>query len=149
MSGSFAYSEEGNYAVTVTVHDIGGQSTTISDTAVIADATLSASATQPTVRHDRGGHLPGSAVRQPRCSAEPVAQFTDANTAAPLSDFTATIDWGDGTPLVGRHGRSAARRPPRTFVVTGSHTYADSGVNGGIGNTTRSRSSSSTWVVPN
>ena len=28
-----------------------------------------------------------------------VASFTDANPVSTIADFTATIDWGDGTPL--------------------------------------------------
>src|SRR5262249_31530873 len=52
----------------------------------------------------------------------PVATFTDANPAAPLSDFTATITWGDGTPssagpIVQPNGIGT------TFQVLGSHAY--------------------------
>ena len=49
---------------------------------------------------------------------------------APLSDFTATIDWGDGTPLTA--GTISQPVPGGAFIVSGSHTYADSGVNGGV-----------------
>jgi hypothetical protein len=52
-----------------------------------------------------------------------VATFTDDNPAAVPSDFTATIDWGDGTsPTAGSIGSSSA-----AFVVIGMHTYADEG----------------------
>src|SRR5207302_2340297 len=52
-----------------------------------------------------------------------VATFTDANPNAPLSDFTATITWGDGqtsagTITVGSGG---------SFTVTGTHSYATEG----------------------
>lgn len=52
-----------------------------------------------------------------------VATFEDDNSAAAPGDFTATIDWGDGTPTTaGAIGSSSA-----AFVVTGTHTYADEG----------------------
>ena len=61
-----------------------------------------------------------------------VGSFTDANPAAPVSDFRATIDWGDGTPdSVGTVSQPGG--PGTAFIVTGSHTYADAGVNGGVG----------------
>ena len=52
-----------------------------------------------------------------------VATFEDDNPAALPSDFTATIDWGDGSPTTGGtiFSNSAA------FVVIGQHTYADEG----------------------
>lgn len=52
-----------------------------------------------------------------------VATFTDDNPAAAPGDFTATIDWGDGSPTTaGTIGSSSA-----AFVVLGQHTYADEG----------------------
>jgi len=52
-----------------------------------------------------------------------VATFEDDNPAAGPADFTATIDWGDGSPTsAGTIGFSSA-----AFVVLGSHTYADEG----------------------
>ena len=52
-----------------------------------------------------------------------VATFTDDNPDATTADFTATIDWGDGSPVTaGSIGASSA-----AFVVLGTHTYADEG----------------------
>jgi hypothetical protein len=52
-----------------------------------------------------------------------VATFSDDNDAATPADFTATIDWGDGTsPTAGTIAASSA-----AFVVLGQHTYADEG----------------------
>jgi hypothetical protein len=51
-----------------------------------------------------------------------VSTFTDANATAPASDFTATIDWGDGSPLT--LGTIAEPNGAGTaFVVAGNHTY--------------------------
>lgn len=52
-----------------------------------------------------------------------VATFEDDNPGASPADFSATIDWGDGSPTTpGSIGSSSA-----AFVVIGQHTYADEG----------------------
>ena len=51
-----------------------------------------------------------------------LATFTDSNAADSAGDFTATIDWGDGTLTAGTiTGSNGA------FAVGGSHTYASDG----------------------
>src|SRR5207247_10407796 len=50
---------------------------------------------------------------------------TFTNTGYPdntASDFTATIDWGDGTTTSGTVSGGSG-----TFTVSGNHTYADEG----------------------
>ena len=52
-----------------------------------------------------------------------VATFEDDNPAATPADFTATIDWGDGSgTTAGTIFASSA-----AFTVLGQHTYADEG----------------------
>jgi hypothetical protein len=52
-----------------------------------------------------------------------VATFEDDNGAATPADFTATIDWGDGSATTpGTIASSSA-----AFTVSGQHTYADEG----------------------
>jgi ELWxxDGT repeat protein len=53
-----------------------------------------------------------------------VATFTDANAGAPISDFTATINWGDGTAA---SPGTVVSNGNGNFTVTGTHTYADEG----------------------
>ena len=53
-----------------------------------------------------------------------VANFTDANPFGVAGDFSATINWGDGQSSTG----SIRDNPLGGFEVTGSHTYASSGV---------------------
>ncbi len=56
----------------------------------------------------------------------PVATFTDGNSAAPLTNFSATINWGDGTAI----SSGAITQPggiSTTFAVSGSHTYTAHG----------------------
>ena len=61
-----------------------------------------------------------------------VATFNDANPMAPTTDYTATIDWGDGTP----NSQGTVIQPGgvgTTFEVLGSHVYVNSHANGGAG----------------
>ena len=51
-----------------------------------------------------------------------VATFTDANPNATVSDFTATITWGDGSTSAGTVVATG-----NGFAVNGAHTYADEG----------------------
>jgi hypothetical protein len=51
-----------------------------------------------------------------------VATFTDANPNATVSDFAATINWGDGTSTAG-----TVVAQNGSFAVEGAHTYADDG----------------------
>jgi len=51
-----------------------------------------------------------------------VATFTDTDTAAQASEFTATINWGDGTTSTGTIAGSNG-----LLAVSGSHTYAATG----------------------
>src|SRR6185369_9688650 len=51
-----------------------------------------------------------------------VATFTDTDTANVASDFTATINWGDGNTTAGTVSGGGG-----TFTVSGTHTYATAG----------------------
>ncbi len=54
-----------------------------------------------------------------------MATFTDEDTTPTLSDFSATIDWGDGSePSTG----TVASGATSGFIVTGTHTYANPSV---------------------
>jgi hypothetical protein len=53
-----------------------------------------------------------------------VASFTDANPGGQATEFSATIDWGDGTPAtVGTISQGTGG----SFNVSGDHTYAQKG----------------------
>jgi hypothetical protein len=56
-------------------------------------------------------------------SGATVASFTDTNPNATASDFTATINWGDGTSTTG----TVVAQTTGGFAVDGTHTYADEG----------------------
>ena len=122
VTGAHTYDEHGTYQTQVTITDVGGSQTLAIGTAVIADAALAPTATQPTVSTTEGQVFSGAA-----------AAFIDANPTAPISDFSyVTIDWGDGTPnTLGAISQPGGIGTP--FDVSATHTYAASGVNGGIG----------------
>ncbi len=52
----------------------------------------------------------------------PVATFSDPSGNDPVGNYTATIDWGDGTTSAGTVSLNGG-----SFVVTGTHTYANPG----------------------
>ncbi len=116
INAAHTYTEEGTYAYTVTVTDVAGASTIVAGSATIADARLTAGPAT-LLTPNTGVALPSSTV---------VATFTDANTFATTADFTATIDWGDGTPA--STGVVVATATPGVFDVEGGHTYAKPGV---------------------
>jgi uncharacterized repeat protein (TIGR01451 family) len=108
VSGTHTYEEEGTYAVSVAVSDVGGAVTTAPASLVVADAPLTGTGRSFVSAN------PVSAV---------VATFTDADPNGTVADYTATIDWGDGSPA------SAGTVAPGAsgFSVSGSHTYGGAG----------------------
>jgi hypothetical protein len=112
VSGNHTYSEEGHYTVTVTITDTDtpNNSATATSPTNVADAAL-VSITPPTT------HLtnPVDGV---------VANFTDADPAGTVSDYTATINWGDGSSATPGTVSGPNGGP---FRVTGTHTYPSNG----------------------
>ena len=109
VSASHLFAEEGTFDVRVTISDTDNafNSATVSTAAAIDDAAL----------HATGRDLVSQATFD-----GPVASFADDNASGVVSDFTATIDWGDGsTPSAGTVSGSGP------YVVSGSHTYATLG----------------------
>src|SRR5262249_55561161 len=87
VSGNHTYAEEGAfYTITVSITDVGGSTVSATSSATVADATLTAT-----------GGFTVTATEGTNSGSQTVATFTDANPTAPLSDFTTTIDWGDGS----------------------------------------------------
>ncbi|HEY5067724.1 MAG TPA: DUF4347 domain-containing protein [Xanthobacteraceae bacterium] len=110
VAGSHTYAEEGSDNITVTVTDDGGSSTTITGTASITDAALT------------GSGVTENGTQDVSLTA-PVATFTDANPNGSVSDFTATVTWGDGTAATS----ATITESGGVFTVAGTHTYAIQG----------------------
>jgi len=111
VSDTHTYTEDGTYAVTVTITDADTPSNnaTARSTANVADAHIAAVCSAPPV--------------SPMAFNGPVATLTDANPNGTVADFTATIQWGDGASSSG-----AVTGPTGgPFTVSGSHSYSSTG----------------------
>lgn len=114
VSGTHTYHEAGSYQATISTKQ--GSSTAqavFNSTATVADAAL----------------VPGSVSFSPVPHelvpfSGQVATFSDANAFAVAGDFSATINWGDGSPS---SPGTVAASPGGGFQVSGAHTYAQSG----------------------
>jgi hypothetical protein len=109
VNATHTYADDGSYAISVTVADFGGSSTTAHTSAAVADAALTAAG--KSISATEGAGFSGV-----------VATFTDANPNAAAGDFTATITWGDGTTSAGTVSLASG-----IFSVSAAHTYADEG----------------------
>lgn len=111
VSGTHTYAEEGSDTASITIVDDGGSTATVVSTATISDALLSHTDVPCFVSLNPVNHT--------------VANFTDANPGATVTDFTKyggsiTVDWGDGSTGPGTVSQTAAEQ----FSVIGTHTYA-------------------------
>ncbi len=111
VTGTHTYIEEGTYAVKVTITEVGDPSNTATanSTANVADAPIHASCAAP------------SAI--PQSYTGPVAKVTDENPFAPVIDFSATVNWGDGATTAG----IVTGPIGGPFTVSGTHTYGSTG----------------------
>jgi hypothetical protein len=103
------YVEEGSYPVTVSVTD---------HTGLIGSAGFNVGVNDPPVLAVGGFSI--NITEGVNTGTQTVAVFTDPGGAEPVGDYSAMIDWGDGTaPSVGTISLSGG-----VYTVTGSHTYA-------------------------
>jgi hypothetical protein len=101
--------EEGTYPITVTIHTAGAPATTVTSTAVISDAALTATG------------MPIAASEENSFTGS-VAFFSDTGGPENANNYTALIDWGDGTKTQG-----TVRADNAGFLVLGTHTYLAAG----------------------
>jgi PKD repeat protein len=102
------FAEEGTHTGTVVVTDPTGLSTTLPFSVPVADAPLTLTCATPPVTLQAFNGT--------------VAVLHDGNPAAPLSDFTATIDWGDSSTSGGTVSGGGG-----DYGISGTHTYASTG----------------------
>jgi len=108
VTGQHTYADEGSFTVSVAV--TGATTSTGSSTATVNEADA-LSGTAVAFAATEGNVFSGT-----------VAHFIDTDTANVAGDFTATINWGDGTTTVGTVSGSAG-----AFQVNGAHIYTSSG----------------------
>jgi hypothetical protein len=109
VSGVHAYAEDGAYSIRFTVNDAGGASDSALSTASLFEAVLPA--TGFTIGTTEGAVFSGA-----------VATFADPGSNDPASEYTAQIDWGDGTTTTGIVTGGGG-----SYSVSGTHAYAEDG----------------------
>jgi Bacterial Ig-like domain (group 1) len=112
VSGKHTYAEEGSYTITVAITDVDNSSNSAktSSTATVADAALASECATP--------------ATTVQAFAGPTATFTDADPGGMSSDYTAKVEWGDGTESA---GTVSAGTGPGPYTVSGSHAYSSTG----------------------
>ena len=111
VTGEHVYPEVGSYTITVAIADKRTRATTTLS-ATVTDAALTLT----------GGLKVGAIAGQ--FSTLTLGAFSDGNPNATFGDYTATIDWGDGStpsPV------SLTAAVNGLYRVTGAHTYATTG----------------------
>jgi Ca2+-binding RTX toxin-like protein len=115
--GTHTYAEESAaehpgsnlYQITVTVHHEATNPQTVTSTATVSDPAVITT-----------GGFTFAAVEGVPSATQTVATFTDPGGAEAVGDYSASIDWGDGTaPSVGTITLAAG-----VYTVQGSHTFA-------------------------
>lgn len=124
INGAHAYAAAGSYTVKITAHDNKGHSTE-------ATATIQVSAGKLAVVVDPLTSPSGTAGAP--MPVQTLAAIVAPVSADPPSDFTATIDWGDGsTPTSGSvapvAGAGLISSPRARLQVSGGHTYTEPGL---------------------
>src|SRR5262249_10364528 len=108
VAGGHTYADEGSDTLSITVTD------------TLNNATLPLSGSVTVAEGDvLTGHTVSFAATTGTLFSGTVPTLTDTDTATPASDFTATINWGDGSVTnAGTVTGSAGN-----FTVSGTHTY--------------------------
>jgi hypothetical protein len=113
VTGTHTYAEDGTDAISLTVAD-GTASQAIASQANVAEAALSNHVSQ-TLTTTEGTVLTNAVV----------GQFTDGNPLASASDFSATINWGDGQTSAASFALVSTTATSSVWNVTGSHVYEE------------------------
>jgi uncharacterized repeat protein (TIGR01451 family) len=109
VAGAHTYVEDGPYTVSISITESGGDSATPSGTSNVREAVLSAT-----------GSNFNAVEGQPFTGT--TATFNDPGSSDPASEFTGSIDWGDGTTTAGTVTGSNGN-----YAVAGNHTYTSHG----------------------
>jgi parallel beta-helix repeat protein len=113
---SHTYGEDGSRTLTVTVHRLGGPDVVINGAAIVAEPPIvvTLAPVGPAVGHE-----------QTLFANVSLGSFAHGNNSEPASNFTAIINWGDGTTSTGTVSQGPAA--DSFYAVAGSHSYRDEG----------------------
>ena len=106
LMAGHTYNAAGEYPVIVNIADPGGATLTLTGVANVGPSTIAVSSAD--IFHT-GGSLKDKVV----------ATFGDIGAAATAADYSATIDWGDGSVSPG----IVKSAPDSSYKIVGSHTY--------------------------
>jgi hypothetical protein len=106
VNGGHTYAEDGAYTLAVSVTEIGGPTAAGSESVIVRDAALHA--------------LGESGPFRSATFSGVVATFTDDDPNGVTSDYSAMIDWGDGSNSIGIVGNGQGG-----FTVSGSHSFTE------------------------
>ena len=114
VEGAHTYATAGTFHIGVNLQNTGGSSAVLSPTtpATVTNSNVTAQST-PVVATE------GTAL-----SNAIVATFTDSGGPQPIGDYSATINWGDGTAS---SAATIVSVGGSNFQVEGSHTYESGG----------------------
>lgn len=126
VTGSTSFASAGTYPVSILISDADGQTTTISDSEIVTTGG-SGSSTAPDSALVATGGQTFSAVAGQSTGTLTLATFTDPGGAEATTNYSASINWGDGSAtdtsaLITYLGNGI-------FAVTDSHTYATENIN--------------------
>src|SRR5262249_15169612 len=137
--GSHTYTQNGQDAIVVTVTEEPDNPQAVANANVGSTAFIGiAPVSGASIDINEGNPVPGGSV---------LATFTDSNNTDTAADFTASIDWGDGTTTTGTVSGASG-----SFTVTGGpHSYTgafgDEGHDSVTTTLTRTRDSSTATAV--
>ena len=118
VNGTHTYATDGTYAVVTTITSAGGSVAVATGQAIAGDVLTSDSPAQAL-----------SATVGTPIIPSVVALFTDGGTSKDVSQYDATIDWGDGSPLQAGLIRSIIELPSgrASYSVIASHAFTSNG----------------------
>jgi len=107
VTGSHQYAKAGAYTIVILASGNNGADITVRSPAIISAGPVVAEGVD-------------IAVSAPTIAGRIVATFQDSRAGA-VSDYSALVDWGDGTTSAG----TIVKVPAGGFAVRGKHTYRD------------------------
>src|SRR2546428_120443 len=111
VKGVHPYAEEGPYPISVTLHHDSATDVVVTSSATVSDPAVVAT----------GGFI-FSATEGSLSTSQTVATFIDPAGAESLTDYSASIAWGDSSTSSGTITFASG-----IFTVKGAHTYAEEG----------------------